>query len=179
MSSSLEFNKIAGAVLTAGMVAMAAGFIARALVHPIPLAENVYKVAGVPAAATKDSLGPAAAPVPVAPLLAAAKAEDGEKKAKACTACHTFDKGGANRVGPNLWDIVGKKKGGTSGFAYSKGMAEKAGEWSYEDLNVFLANPRGFVAGTKMTFAGLAKPQDRADVIAYMRARADSPKPLP
>lgn len=177
--SSLEMNKIAGAVLTAGMIAMASGFIARSLVHPVPLAENVYKVEGVPAAGTKDTKGPVAAPEPIAPLLAAVKAEDGEKKFKACAACHTVDKGGANRVGPNLWDTIGKKKGGTAGFAYSKGMTEKGGEWSYEDLNLFLANPKGFVAGTKMTFAGIAKAQDRAEIIAYLRARADSPKPLP
>ena len=177
--SSLELNKIAGAVLTAGMVAMVAGFIARGLVHPVPLTENVYKVAGMPAAGAKDAKGPAAVPEPIALLLASAKPEEGEKKAKACAACHTFDKAGRNGIGPNLWDIVGKKKGGTAGFTYSKGMAEKGGEWSYEDLNVFLANPKGFVAGTKMTFAGLAKTQDRADLVAYLRARADSPKPLP
>lgn len=178
--SSLEMNKIAGAVLTAGMIAMAAGFIARALVSPVPLAENVYKVAGVPAAGTGAAKGgPVAAPEPVAPLLAAAKAEEGEKKFKACAACHTVDKGGANRVGPNLWETIGKKKAGVGGFAYSKGLVEKGGEWSYEDLNLFLANPKGFVPGTKMTFAGIAKAQDRADLIAYLRARADNPKPLP
>ncbi|MBM3597026.1 MAG: cytochrome c family protein [Alphaproteobacteria bacterium] len=176
---SLELNKIAGAVLMSGMVAMAAGFIARALVHPVPLAENVYKVAGVPAAGTKDTKGGPAAIEPIAPLLAAAKAEEGEKKVKACAACHTFDKGGANRVGPNLWNTIGEKKAGHSGFAYSKQMVEKGGEWTYEELNQFLANPKAFVPGTKMAFAGLSKPQDRADVIAYMRGRADSPKPLP
>ena len=178
--SSLEMNKIAGAVLLAGMVAMASGFVARGLVNPKPLAENVYKVAGVPAASTKDSKGgPAPTVEPIAPLMAAAKADEGEKKARACVTCHTFDKGAANRVGPNLWDTIGKKRGSVAGFAYSKGLTDKAGDWSYEDLNQFLANPKGFIPGTKMVFAGISKAQDRADVIAYLRARADSPKPLP
>jgi cytochrome c len=98
---------------------------------------------------------------------------------KQCFTCHTIDKGGANKVGPNQWDIVGRKIASHAGFSYSSALQAKGGEWTYEDLNHMIFKPAAFVKGTKMAFVGIPKEQERADVIAYMRSMSDSPKPLP
>jgi len=96
-----------------------------------------------------------------------------------CFTCHTVDKGGVNKVGPNQWDIVGRKKASHEGFSYSSALQSKGGDWTYEDINHMIFKPQAFVRGTKMAFAGLAKEQDRADVIAYLRTMSDTPAPLP
>ena len=115
---------------------------------------------------------------PIETLLASASSEKGQATAKQCATCHTFEKGGPNRVGPNLYGIVGANKAHLPNFNYSGAMKGKGGDWSFEELNKFLANPRGYVPGTNMTFAGLRDSQ-RADVIAYLNSLSDSPKPLP
>ncbi|BBK39653.1 cytochrome c family protein [Allostella sp. ATCC 35155] len=175
---SLETNKIAAAVLTAGVIAMTSGFIAGILVHPHQLKESVYKVEGVQQAAAPAAAAPPAIE-PVGPLLAAADLAAGEAQSKKCTACHTFTQGGPNRVGPNLWDIVGAKHAHAEGFAYSDAIKSKSGNWDYEELNHFLASPRTYAPGTKMAFAGLPRVADRAALIAYLRTLSASPKPLP
>lgn len=175
---SLETNKIAAAVLTAGVIAMTSGFIAGILVHPHQLKESVYKVEGVQQAAAPAAATPPAIE-PVGPLLAAADLAAGEAQSKKCTACHTFTQGGPNRVGPNLWDIVGAKHAHAEGFAYSDAIKSKPGNWDYEELNHFLASPRTYAPGTKMAFAGLPRVADRAALIAYLRTLSASPKPLP
>lgn len=183
--NAYEFNKIAGALLTAMLVTMVIGVVGNVLVHPKKLEKAAYVVEGVEA---KPEAGAAAAPAvlaPIAPLLANASVDAGKAVFKQCAACHTPDKGGKNGVGPNLYDTVGSKKAHVQGFAYSNAMkaaSEKGGDealWSYERLNAFIANPKAVVPGTKMTFAGLRKPEDRANVIAYLRTLSDSPKPLP
>jgi cytochrome c len=177
--ASQEANKIAGAVLMAGLIAMASGFIARTLVNPKPLKELAFAVEKPDApAAGQAAAAPAVVP-PVAPLLAKADLAAGETSAKKCAACHTFDKGGQNRIGPNLFDVVGRKPGQVAGFAFSKQMAATPEEWNYEHLNKFLANPKAVVPGTKMAFAGIPKPEERAALIAWLRAKSDAPKPLP
>ena len=111
--------------------------------------------------------------------LASADADKGKGGTKACQACHSFEKGGPNKVGPDLWDIVEREKAHAAGFDYSAGLKEKGGTWTYEDLDHFLENPKGYVKGTKMAFAGIGSPTERANVIAYLRTLSDSPKPLP
>jgi cytochrome c len=180
--SSFELNKIAAAILLAGIIAMVASFLAEELVKPKPLAQPAYVIAGAeqkPAAAGGGAPQEAALE-PIGPLLAKANPTDGANVAKQCAACHTFDKGGPNRIGPNLYGVIGGPHAHVEGFAYSKameGMHDK--KWDYEELNKFLTNPKAYAPGTKMTFVGLRKPEQRADVIAFLRSKSDSPPPLP
>lgn len=176
----LFVNKIAAAVLSAGLLAMLTGFVAHVFFHTHIPEKPAYAIAAgaAPAAGTQTASAPAG-PTPIKPFLAKADAKNGEKIAKKCHSCHTFEKGGPNKIGPNLWDVVERPKGHEQGFSYSSAMQGKGGAWDYESLNEFLYSPRDFVNGTKMTFVGLKKEQDRADVIAYLRTLSDSPKPLP
>lgn len=176
----MEFNKIFAAVLVSGIVAMLSGFIANQFVHVDPLDKEAYPIEAIEAAAGDGAAAAKpAGPEPILALIAAANVEQGQKLAKACAACHAFEKGGANRVGPGLWGVVNAQKAHHAGFSYSSAMAEKGGKWTYADLNHFLWKPKDFVPGTKMTFAGLKKPEDRAAVVAWLRTLADSPAPLP
>jgi cytochrome c len=162
---------------------MLSGFVAHLLVQPQELAQNAYPVVGAtPAEAPPAESAAAEAPGPgsVLPLLAAADLAAGQKVSRKCAACHTFDEGGANKIGPNLWNLVGRAIASVDGFTYSKSLQEKSGDgWSYENLDGFLGKPKEWAPGTKMSFAGLKKIQDRADLIAYLRSLSGSPAPLP
>lgn len=181
MASSLESNKIAAAVLTAGVVAMLSGFVAELLYHPhVELEENAYVVAATEGGTETAMVAEEPTLEPIAPLLAAADPANGEKVAKKCGACHSFDDGGPNKVGPNLYDLVNRPIGTHGGFSYSDDLAGMSGEtWTYEHLNTFLHKPKDFAPGTKMSFAGLKKEQDRADLIAWLRTLSGNPAPLP
>ncbi len=175
-----ELNKMAAAGLLALLIGMVASIIADELVSPKLLEKNVYIVEGI--ADGVPAVVEAVAKVvieAVEPLLASASLEKGKQVAKKCVQCHTFEKDGPNRVGPNLWNIVGAKVGQVSGYAYSRAMSEIGGNWDFDRLNRYLHKPRALVKGTKMAFAGLLKVKDRADVIAYMNSMNDSPLPLP
>ena len=178
---SFEMNKIFGAVLGAMILAMVSGIIADGLVRPEPLAKPAYQVAGVaePAAQSGAAAEPAK-PEPIGPLLASADANNGKAIAqRQCSACHTFDKGQPNRIGPNLYGVVGDQIGqGRDGYAFSAALSGQKASWSPDSLNGWLTNPQAFAKGTKMTFVGLSKAKDRADVIAYLNSLSDSPKPL-
>jgi cytochrome c len=178
---SFELNKILGALLATCLFTLALNIGANALfTAPKPEKQGYAIAAAEPTAAEKG--GPAAAPAPSEPietLLAKASTERGEASAKKCAACHTFEKGGPNRVGPNLWGVVGRKRASVSGFNYSAAMKAKGGEWTFDELNKFLAGPGAYIPGTSMTFAGLPRGTERADVIDFLRTRADNPMPLP
>jgi len=142
-----------------------------------PVQSNLRKPKGEPAKAVEAAAGSPAETL--AALLANADPEQGKKIFRKCRACHSVADGGPNRVGPNLWNVVGRAKGSHQGYKYSDTMRTIGGKWTYKDLNTFLTNPRAFAKGTKMTFKGLAKPASRAGVIAYLRTLSDNPKPLP
>jgi cytochrome c len=168
--SSFEWNKIIASVLTAMIVAMVSGILAGQLVRPKELAKPVFIVQGAEqtAAAPAEQDG-AAALEPIGPLLAKADPKRGEQLAKVCQTCHTFNKGGPNKIGPNLWDVTEEQIASVPGYQFSAALEKDKNEkWDQEKLNQWLHNPQSFAKGTKMTFAGFPKAQDRADVIAYL-----------
>jgi cytochrome c len=176
--SNLELNKVVAAVLVAGLVGMAAGNLSDILYKPNLNVKHGYKVevTEVPVAGTVPA---AEVKVDIIELLAKSSAESGAKLIKKCTLCHSFTKGGPNKIGPNLWNIVENKKVHRDDFSYSKALKAKGGTWNYEDLYHMIHKPMEFVPGTKMNFIGFKKPQDVADVIAYLRTLSDNPVPLP
>lgn len=177
MSSNLENNKIFAAVLVAGIAAMLAGFVAEILVHPHELEKDAVFVEGE--AVAGGGSAKAQNPEPILHLIATADIARGEKLSKACAACHSFEKGGPDGLGPNLWDVVGGPKAHSGSFDYSEGLRNKGGAWGYLDLNKFLWKPKKFIEDTKMNYVGLKKPEDRAAMIAWLRTLSNSPDPLP
>jgi cytochrome c len=168
--SAFEWNKIIASVLTAMIVAMAAGILATELVRPKPLEKAVFLPAGAEQVAAAPAEQSAAAKLePIEPLLANADPKRGEQLTKVCAVCHTFNKGGANKVGPNLWDVAEEGIAEVPNYQFSAALqSDKGQKWDPEKLNQWLFNPQSFAKGTKMTFAGFPKAQDRADVIAYL-----------
>ena len=176
--NSFELNKILGAILGTCLITLALNIGAGAIFAPEKPAKPGYAIA----AKEPGAVGPSAAneaAEPMEAMMATASVEKGQATAKQCQACHTFEKGGPNRVGPNLWGIVGRARASEAGFNYSAAMKAKGGTWTFGELYAFLANPRGVIPGTNMTFAGLARGQQRADVIDFLHTLSDSPMPLP
>ncbi|MBR1224683.1 MULTISPECIES: cytochrome c family protein [unclassified Bradyrhizobium] len=176
---SFELNKIIGAILATCILVLVTSFAANAIFAPHLPEKPGFEIA-VKEAASGGAKEAAAPSEPIEKLLQTASVEKGLGAAKKCAACHTFEKGGPNRVGPNLFGVINEKKGeGKAGFNFSAAMKGKGGTWTFDDLNKFLANPKGFIPGTAMGFAGITKDSERADVIAYLATLADKPVPLP
>jgi cytochrome c len=171
-------NTIAMMVLAAGIVALGGSIVTAEIFHAERPEKMGYVVEGVEAEAGEG--GEAAAPAqPIEFYLASADPAKGEQVFKKCAACHNADKGGANALGPNLWGAMGKPHGHVPGFAYSDALKGKPGVWDWNSMNEWLTSPKKYAPGTKMTFAGLSKPEDRANVIAFLNAHSDAPLPLP
>ena len=171
-------EKFGLSVLVCAWLIYGANFLGNVLIHA-----DDHAVAAIPHG-TEAPAATATAPEPepevdFPTLLAAADPADGARVFRKCTSCHTTEQGGANRVGPNLWNVVGSAPGGVDGFSYSGAITGLTQVWDYEALDAFLAKPRDYAPGNKMTFAGLRKPEDRAEVIAYLRTLSDNPLPLP
>ena len=175
-----EFNKVAGALLGSLLFVIVMHHAVDGLLEPHELEETAYMVeveGGEDAAA--DATAETAEQPSLAALLASADPDAGAKVFKKCGACHSADQGGKNKVGPNLYGILGAAKAHRDDFSYSGALKDMGGEWTYEDMAAFLAKPKDFVPGTKMSFAGLKKPEDVANIIAFLRTMSDSPPPLP
>jgi cytochrome c len=174
-----ELNKIMGALLATLLFTLSLNIAANGVFAPHAPAKPGYEVVvpETPAAGTQQAALPPAEPIDT--RLAKADVTKGEAAAKKCLACHSFEKGGPNKVGPNLYGVIGGPKAHAQGFSYSAGMKEAGGTWDYENLDKFLTNPRAEVKGTSMAFVGIRRPEERADVIAYLNSLSDSPKPLP
>ena len=178
--NSFELNKVLGAILGTCLIMLALNIGAGAIFTPEKPSKPGYNIAVKEESAGEKAGAPKEPEQPIEALLAQASVEKGQATAKQCQACHTFEKGGPNRVGPNLWNIVGSGRGeDRGGFNFSAAMKGKGGTWSFDELNKFLTNPRGYIPGTAMTFAGLSRAEQRADVIDYLRTLADNPLPLP
>ena len=166
-------NTINGWVLFAGIVALGASIVTGEAFKSERPEKMGYPIEGVEV----EGEGAEAAK-PIEFYLASADVAKGEQVFKKCAACHNVDQGGANALGPNLWGVVGKPHGAHPGFAFTDALKGVPGNWDFKALDAWLANPKKYAPGTKMTFAGLGNPQDRADVIAYLNAHGSN-LPLP
>ena len=176
-----EWNKVLMGLILALLIGKVSGKISDVVIAPDIDVKNPYVFAEVKSEGralekTDDALEP------IEPLLASADLEAGQKVAKKCLQCHTFEKGGKNKVGPNLWNVVGASYAQVEGFSYSaaaKDGKDQGKKWDYNALNEFLYKPKKFLKGTKMSFIGLKKSKDRVNLIAYLRSLSDSPEALP
>jgi cytochrome c len=177
--SGIEINKIAASVLLAGLIASLSGLIAEGLYHEDDSDKRGYKIEGV-AENTQTTAAVEEKPVDITPFLAKADLGQGQQLIGRCQVCHTFGKGQPNGVGPNQYGLVGRKVGSVEGFNYSDAIKSKGGNWTFQALSDFLANPQKYAPGTRMAFAGLKKPEERAALIMYINKNfSDNPLPVP
>lgn len=166
-----RFNTIAGWVLGAGIVLLGASLVTGEMFHSERPEKMGYPIAGV---VEEGEGGGEEAEPPIAALLQTADASAGEGQFAKCRSCHTINQGGANGTGPNLWGVMGAPLTRVAGFSYSDALRSKGGNWDWERMNEWLRRPSAFAPGTKMAFAGLADPEDRANLLAYLNAQGGS-----
>jgi cytochrome c len=179
-----EGNKIFAAILVAMILYVASGIVSETVFHGphghAKEAPRAYPVMDSQPVAAEAKAEAPKGPEPISALLASADMAAGQALTKKCSACHSFEEGGPNKVGPDLWNIVGRLKASAPGFTYSEALKAMAAEsWDYEKLNAFLYNPKAYAPGTKMGFVGLPDPKDRANMIVYLRSLSKTPQPLP
>ncbi|MCP5381391.1 MAG: cytochrome c family protein [Kordiimonadaceae bacterium] len=177
--NSHDFNKAAMGILMFMLLAIGVSNLTEVVFEQEPLEANAYPIdtASVASASSADVAtenGPS-----IAELLQTASVEKGESVFKKCAACHTPDNGGANKIGPNLWNVVGRNVASKADYDYSPAMHDHGGTWSYEALDQYLTSPKDYVPKNKMAFAGIKKDTDRASVIMYLRSLSDTPHELP
>lgn len=172
-------NKILMAVLSTCLALVAMNIAAGAIFSPTVPTKPGFEIAVQEKPSGEQKGAAEEAPQPIDVRLASSSPERGQSAAKVCLACHSFDKGGPNKQGPNLWGVVDRPRASEPGFKYTDAMKAKGGNWSFEELDKFLTNPRGYIPGTAMTFSGFSRPTQRADVINYLHTLADKPVDLP
>ncbi|MFB8340583.1 c-type cytochrome [Brucella cytisi] len=180
--NSTRTNKFIMAFLATVFVVMTTGILSDSLFHSPAPEKPGFIVEAAEASTGEGGAAPAKEEVSIATLLQSADPARGETVFKRCAACHTGEKGGANKVGPHLWDVVNRPAASVEGFGYSAPMKEfgaAGNKWDFEHLNKFLTSPKGYIKGTAMGFAGDKKDNERADLIAYLRTLSDNPAPLP
>ena len=181
--SGFEINKILASIIVAIIIFIIIGFVGNFVVriNYDETQETAYKIDITETSA--DSTTQIAANdemvEAISPLLVGASLEKGEKIYNKCAACHNNKKDSKSKIGPNLWNLINKKKASASGFAYSKSLSDYGGKWTFEELNEFLYKPKEYIQGTKMNFSGLSNVEDRADLILWLRQYSDNPVPLP
>ena len=178
---SFEINKIVAAILMVALLVIGIGKLSNIIFHVekpktpgyvVEVKQAISTSAEITSETTEEKID-------IAALMAMGDLAHGEKVFKKCAACHSIVKGGANKIGPALYNIVGRKVGAVTDYKYSKALAEYGKEWNFEELNGFLIKPTKWIKGTKMAYAGLRKEKDRASVIKYLNQSSDNPLPLP
>ena len=177
---SFELNKIIAAVLMVALLVIGLGKIADEVFHVKKPKDPGYQVEVESQLISETSQAvKVVEKIDIAAVMALGDVASGEKIFKKCAACHSINKGGKNKIGPALYNVVGRAVGGVDNYKYSKTLTSYGKEWTFEELNGFLTKPSSYLKGTKMSYAGLRKENDRASVIKYLNQNSDNPKKLP
>ena len=178
---SFELNKIIAAVLMVALLVIGLGKLSKVIFYVEKPKTPGYavEVAQVVSASTDSITDTIEEKIDIAALMAMGDIASGEKVFKKCAACHSIVKGGKNKIGPALYNVVGRQVGAVNDYKYSKALSNYGKEWTFEELNGFLLKPAKWIKGTKMAYAGLRKESDRASIIKYLNKNSDNPLPLP
>jgi cytochrome c len=177
---SFELNKIIAAILMVALLVIGLGKIADGVFYVKKPKNPGYKVeVEIQSTSGTSQAAEVVEKIDIAALMSLGDVESGKKIFKKCAACHSIEKGGKNKIGPALYNVVGRTVGGLGNYKYSKTLASYGKEWTFEELNGFLQKPTSYLKGTKMSYAGIRKEKDRASIIKYLNEKSDNPKLLP